>query len=204
MMACELIIKDLQNLALVNARGARPHLYVAPAYAFPLMFQNCSNLTIEGMRIGHFPQQGSCLGGVIALHQCRNVQIAATELYGCGNDQGIETIGGDAIDIEGCLIEKCNTGFATIDRTTNVSIRETTIRDNRVVDGIVLSNADGLTISGCRFERNVGWERGSEGRLIETNGSPNVIIENSTFVENGLRFDLEEEPNVRLRGNRFA
>jgi hypothetical protein len=199
----QLIIKDLENLSLVNAQGARPHVYVAPAYAFPLMFQNCSNVTIEGLRIGHFPEEGSCVGGVVALHGCRNVQIVDTELYGCGT-VGLEIADGDVIYVDGCVIEKCNTGFARIDRTTNVSIRETIIRDNKVVDGIVMSNADGVTISGCTFERNVSWERRSEGRLIETNGSPNVVIENSTFVENGLRFDLDQEPNVRLQGNRFA
>lgn len=199
----QLIIKDLENLALVNAQGVRPHVFVAPEYAFPLMFRNCRNLTVEGMRIGHFPQEGYCLGGVIALHGCRNVQIVDTELYGCGT-VGIEIVDGDAVYVEGCVIETCNTGFVTIDKTTNVSIRETIIRDNKAVDGIVMSNADGVTISGCTFERNVSWDPESEGRLIETNGSPNVVVENSTFVENGLRFDLDQEPNVRLRGNRFA
>jgi TIR domain-containing protein/parallel beta helix pectate lyase-like protein len=199
----QLIIKDLENVALVNAQGARPHLHVSPAYAFPLMFRHCSGVTIEGLRIGHFPQEGSCVGGVIALHDCRNVQIVDTELYGCGT-VGLEIVGGDAIYVERCVIEKCNTGFATIDKATNVSMRETIVRDNKAVDGIVMSNADGVTISGCTFERNVSWDHESEGRLIETNGSPNVVIENSTFVENGLRFDLEQEPNVRLQGNRFA
>jgi hypothetical protein len=199
----QLIIKDLENLTLVNAQGARPHVYVAPAYAFPLMFRNCSNVTIEGMRVGHFPQEGSCLGGVIALHGCQNVQIVDTELYGCGT-VGIEIVDGDSICVEGCVIEKCNTGFAMIDKTTNVSIRETIMRDNAVVDGIVMIDADSVTISGCTFERNVSWDPGSEGRLIETNGSPNVVIENSSFAENGLRFDLDQEPNVRLQGNRFA
>jgi len=199
----QLIVNNLENLTLVSAQGARPHIYVAPEYAFPLMFRNCRNVTIEGMRIGHFPQEGSCLGGVIALHGCQNVQVVDTELYGCGT-VGIEIVDGDAIAVEGCVIEKCNTGFANITKTTNVSIRETIIRDNMVVDGIVLSNADGVTISDCTFERNVSWEGQPQGRLIETNGSPNVVIENSTFVENGLRFDLDQEPNVRLRGNRFV
>jgi hypothetical protein len=67
-----------------------------------------------------------------------------------------------------------------------------------------MSNADGVTISGCTFERNVGWSRQFGGRLIETNGSPNVVVENSTFAENELRFDLELEPNIRLQGNRFS
>jgi hypothetical protein len=199
----QLIINDLENLTLANAQGARPHVYVAPQYAFPLMFRNCRNVTIEGMRVGHFPEEGSCLGGVIALHGCKNVQIVDSELYGCGT-VGIEVVDGDAIYMERCVIEKCNTGFATISKTTNISIRETIIRDNKAVDGIVMSNADGVTISGCTFERNASWDQESEGRLIETNGSPNVVIENSIFVENGLRFDLDQEPNVRLRGNRFA
>ncbi len=199
----QLIIKGLENLTLVNAHGARPHVYVAPAYAFPLMFQNCSGVKIEGLRVGHFPKEGYCQGGVVALHGCRNVQIVDTELYGCGT-VGIEIVDGDAIYVEGCVIEKCNTGFATIHKTTNVSIRETIVRDNKVVDGIVMSNADGVTISGCTFERNVSWNGSPEGRLIETNGSPNVVIENSDFVDNGLRFDLGQEPNVRLQGNRFA
>src|SRR5262249_595867 len=124
----QLIIKDLENLTLVNAQGARPHVYVAPAYAFPLMFRNCCNVTIEGMRIGHLPEEGSCVGGVIALHGCQNVQIVDTELYGCGT-VGIEIVDGDAIDLEGCVIEKCNTGFVTIHGATNVSIRETIVRD---------------------------------------------------------------------------
>jgi hypothetical protein len=199
----QLIVKDLENLTLASAPGARPHVYVAPAYAFPLMFRNCIDVTIEGLRIGHFPEEGSCIGGVIALHGCRNVQIVDTRMYGCGT-VGVEIADGDTIYLEGCVIEKCNTGFVSIDRTNNVSIRETIFRDNKAVDGIVMSGADGVTISGCTFERNVGWDDGPPGRLIETNGSPNVVIENSVFSENALRFDLDQEPNIRLRGNRFA
>jgi hypothetical protein len=105
---------------------------------------------------------------------------------------------------EGCVIENCNTGFATIRNATNVTVRETIFRDNKVASGIALSEADGVTISGCTLERNVPWEFEPQGRLIEVNASTNVVIENPTFTQNALQFDLEEEANIRLYGIGFA
>ncbi len=205
----QLIINNLDNLTIANAQHAQPHVFVSPRYSFPLMFKNCKHLTIDGLRVGHSPQDGECQGGVVALHGCQNVRLVNTEMYGCGT-VGVEIDGGDTLSIDNCIIEKCNTGFATIRGATNVSIRDTVIRDNKVYFGLSLRDADGITISNCTIERNTTSEgffvqdSSPQAQILESAGSTNIVIEHSTIAANTMRLDLDKEPNIRMRGNRIV
>ena len=68
----ELIITGVSNLTI---RGAgEDHtvnvLSAVPRYAYVVMFENCSNIHVKGLTVGHTEEPGSCRGGVLGFRRC--------------------------------------------------------------------------------------------------------------------------------------
>lgn len=67
----ELIITGVSNLTI---RGAgEDHtvnvLSAVPRYAYVVMFENCSNIHVKGLTVGHTKEPGSCRGGVLGFQK---------------------------------------------------------------------------------------------------------------------------------------
>lgn len=78
-------IKNVKNLAIVGPYSSRfaVNIMTNPRYADVLGFENCKNLYIANMSVGH-TDTGNCVGSVVMLNNCENVVIDNCDLYGCG------------------------------------------------------------------------------------------------------------------------
>ena len=79
----EIVVTDCDGLTLRGA-GEGVHLHLEPRYADVLSFENCRDLTLANLTLGHTPERGSCEGSVVALTDCANVTVDNADLYGCG------------------------------------------------------------------------------------------------------------------------
>ena len=62
---------------------ADTEIVVEPRYADVLKFEDCSDLTLARLTLGH-TETGECVGSVLHLEDCRNVVLRDVDLYGCG------------------------------------------------------------------------------------------------------------------------
>ena len=95
----ELVIQNLSNLTV---RGSGENatdkvLSCVPRYADVLTFENCSNIYVTHITLGHTQEPGSCMGGVLHFQNCQNVLAEDCDLYGCGT-MGIN--GDNSLDIQ--------------------------------------------------------------------------------------------------------
>lgn len=129
----ELIINGVSNLTI---RGAgEDHavnvLSAVPRYAYVVMFENCSNIHVNGLTVGHTEEPGSCRGGVLGFRNCQDILVEDCGLYGCGtvgvmgensknmqivnNDiyecsvAGAEFTNCDDVNVDGCIIRDIGT-----------------------------------------------------------------------------------------------
>ena len=129
----ELIINGVSNLTI---RGAgEDHavnvLSAVPRYAYVVMFENCSNIHVKGLTVGHTEEPGSCRGGVLGFRNCQDILVEDCGLYGCGtvgvmgensknmqivnNDiyecsvAGAEFTNCDDVNVDGCIIRDIGT-----------------------------------------------------------------------------------------------
>ena len=107
---CEIVIKDLSNLKI---RGAGDYsdteLVVEPRYASVLYFENCTNVDIAKLTLGH-TDTGSCVGNVIDFDSCRKMNVDSCDLYGCGV-YGIGAFAGSGdLHIDNTIIRSCEYG----------------------------------------------------------------------------------------------
>ena len=54
-----------------------------PRYAQVLNFEECHDLTLSGLTMGH-TETGACSGDVLDFYGCRNINLSAMDIYGCG------------------------------------------------------------------------------------------------------------------------
>lgn len=81
----EAVIKGVDNLTITgqSADVTETELVIEPRYADVFRFENCSNLKVSNLTLGH-TDTGECAGNVITLSACENVELRNDDLYGCG------------------------------------------------------------------------------------------------------------------------
>ena len=107
----EIVIKGVKGLSIRAASGdiAATELIVSPRYAAVLNFEDCDQLSLTGLTMGH-TEQGYCAGNVINLSYCRGVVLDRLDLYGCGvYGLGLENGSGD-VRISNSTIRDCSQG----------------------------------------------------------------------------------------------
>ena len=67
----------------VPGKNVETSIVVDPRYAAIFTFNNCSNITIADLELGH-TEQGQCVGNVCDFYQTKGIVFANTDIYGCG------------------------------------------------------------------------------------------------------------------------
>ena len=126
----ELVIQNLSNLTV---RGSGENatdkvLSCVPRYADVLTFENCSNIYVTHITLGHTQEPGSCMGGVLHFQNCQSVLAEDCDLYGCGtwgvwgeNSLGLQVINN--------LIHDCSYGGVNFYTCQNVRVDGNTFRN---------------------------------------------------------------------------
>lgn len=122
-------IHDLHDLALVSL-GPGPALIIQPdSYAPALSFRNVEDLALYNLAIGHRPEQGWCVGGVIRVIEGKNVLIAGSTLFGSGTE-GLSLVTVDTLTLRDSVITDCSEQFSTISNSRNVVYERVEIAGN--------------------------------------------------------------------------
>lgn len=107
----QLFIGDVRNFHIVGGE-----IVTQPRYANVLNLLSCADITLENVRLGHTPEQGICMGGVMYLNQSENILLEGCDLYGCGT-LGIETMNVRNLQVQNTLIHDCSSGAALLQLT---------------------------------------------------------------------------------------
>lgn len=101
-------VKGVKNLAIVGQYSSRfaVNIMTDPRYADVLCFDDCENLLLANMSVGH-TDTGDCTGSVVALYNCENVTIDNCDLYGCGVE-GISAYGIRNLNVTDTHVRDCS------------------------------------------------------------------------------------------------
>ena len=126
----ELIITGVSNLTI---RGAgEDHtvnvLSAVPRYAYVVMFENCSNIHVKGLTVGHTEEPGSCRGGVLGFRNSQDILIENCGLFGCGTI-GVMGESSKNMQIINNDIYECSVAGVEFTNCDDVNVDGNTIRD---------------------------------------------------------------------------
>lgn len=148
----ELIIQNVTNLTVRGSGEERTDkvLSCVPRYADVLTFENCSNIYVTHITLGHTQEPSQCAGGVLHFINSQDILVEDCDLYGCG------TLGVDA------------------DNSLNIQVINNLIHDCSY-GGVQFSNCQNVRVDGNTF-RNLGDEYGP-GNVIRTSDCGNITID---------------------------
>ena len=210
----QLTIQNVDMLTIWGEGRENTQLVHTSRYANVLVFQNCSNMTLEAFTGGH-TDGGECAGGVIHLKGCEEILLHDLGLYGCGTtgvrvdscknvavhyseiyDCSYNAVQADNTD--GLLVENCDIHHLGADQygareifwlnqCTDVNIRQCNIADNRVLQLLDCQPAAGIELRETVFARN----RVQHTVFALTGGG--LVMEDCNFLDNEIRgwFDTE-------------
>lgn len=202
----EVLIKNVSNLTLQADSGSKVSLLIDPRYANVLSFNNCSNINISGLTAGHYPDKGSCVGGVFKFEDSSNIQINNSDLYGCGIE-GLTLNSVKNFQFINSTIRDCSYGVMTINKSSNLSFSNSTFKDNKELYAFNISESD-LTFDKCTISNNeiIGDYSGQylfDMDLYSTVKITDSAIENNTakYLTNGDQSFIYK--NTTFKGNTF-
>lgn len=123
----ELILQDLSNFTIRGSGQGRTDgaISAVPRYADVLTFENCANIYVANLTVGHTQEPGYCMGGVLHYINSQSILVENCDLYGCGT-MGVN--GDNSLDIQvyNCYIHDCSVSGVEFTECKNVRVDSTT------------------------------------------------------------------------------
>ena|GEM_PF-1905099 len=187
----ELIVAGMINLTI---EGPDPdetaNLQVKPRYSNVFRFENCENLELTNLNMGHI-DGATCSSGVVTINDCRGVTMRNTILYGCGevglylnntsdfamNNSTIHQCSERALMIDAyngnstgpvfnnCSFVNCANGIMVGEGTTGTIFNNCTFTDNK---GTLFWLESPIVLNNCEVEHH--YSDDSDNQFITRNG----------------------------------
>ena len=164
-----LVLEKVENLS-IRGEGNRPlRLLSEPTHDFVITLEQCKDISIINLEMGHSPKQGECEGGVIRLNKCENILVQQCRMFGCGTE-GIQCNETRNLRCEDSDIYDCNDYIFTVHRSSKI------------------------TYSGCHF-----YDVSAYRELISIDAATReVLLENCVIYNNtGVLFDVRSSLTLK-------
>lgn len=125
-----LVVQNVSNLTVRGSGDAATDrvLSAVPRYAYVLTFENCSNIYVTHITVGHTQEQSQCAGGVLHFVSSQDILVEDCDLYGCGT-LGVDADNSLNIQVINNLIHDCSYGGVQFSNCQNVRVDGNTFRD---------------------------------------------------------------------------
>ena len=155
----ELLIAGMIDLTIEGSGDKPVELQVTPRYTNVLKFQNCENLILTNLKLGH-TDGGTCSSGVLTITDCRTATINNCDLYGCG-EVGLYINNCSDVQMNKSIIHDCDERALCIDMdnrgSKNLTFNNSTI--TRCRSGVMVSEeAQNVVFNNCTIKDNTGGE----------------------------------------------
>ena len=93
-----------------------------------LTFENCANIYVTHITVGHTQEPSQCAGGVLHFINSQDILVEDCDLYGCGT-LGVDADNSLNIQVINNLIHDCSYGGVEFSNCQNVRVDGNTFRD---------------------------------------------------------------------------
>ena len=204
-----LSIRQVNNLIIEGAGGGKTHLVTENGWIPVITLQDCEQVSIQGLRLGHDVEKGYCSGSVLSVNASRKVTSQNNILYGSGT-LGYEIYEtSDFVSTNNEILE-CTNGIMYLSGGSNVTFSGDTYHYNESYSEFIgLHSMKNVTFSDCVFDDNTG--QAESQRMFSMSESNGIRIEDCSFSSNTPGLFVETDGDVGwemgynvFSGNGFA
>jgi hypothetical protein len=176
-----LTIRNLEGLKIVG-RDAKPaHLIVHPRYVYVLNFENCKDVELAHLVLGHSPDEGYCDSGVLGATDCQRIHITDCDLFGCGTE-GLTLKKVRSFTMDGSVVRDCSFGILTAEGCTDLRFSQTRFTGNREFYGVTLHDTEKVLFDKCIFSGNSAGEA-----LFTAISCTGIVVRECIFTDNRFK-----------------
>ncbi len=185
-------IRNVNNLTIRGVSFKETSLVVNPRYVFVLNFENCTNLNLSKLTLGHTPEKGACTSGVIGAKNCSNVSIDNCDLFGCGTE-GLTLEAVHTFNFSNSIIRDCSYGIMTITSCKDVSFDNAQFIRNKEYWGVQIRDTKAVDFEGCVFNQNR-----IAASLFDIVSSSEISVKKSTLDLNNVKNLSNNTASLRI------
>ena len=127
----EAVVQNVDGL-IIRGQSAdlKQELVIEPRYGTVLTFENCANVKLENLTLGH-TDGGVCSGNVLNLDGVKNMELRNLDLYGCG-EVAMECWGGTGgLTVYDSILHDCSTApLSLFECDGDISFYDCTLTDS--------------------------------------------------------------------------
>jgi hypothetical protein len=174
-----IVIRNIENVRIQGSSDGLTRLLVSPQYSNTLNFENCTNLVLENLTLGHSPELGSCIGGVIRLTNCTNITIINSDIFGSGTE-GLTIRHVTGLKVVKCVIRDCTYGILSIEDSSDIDLSDCVFQSNKEFYGIGICTSKDIRFSECQIINNTATAES----LIAVTSSAKVLFSGGAISGN--------------------
>lgn len=190
-------IRKVEKLRLVGAGEKPSGLTVRPRDAFVLNFEDCKDIILENLVLGHAPELGECDSGVLGAKRCTGLKIRKCDLFGCGTE-GLTLKSVEDFSFDDSVIRDCTYGIMTINGSKRLSFSGSKFTNNKEFWGVNFEDSRAVTFVNCVFKNNVAREP-----LFKTLSSSEIQVKGGEIADNttkGLTSNADAVKFEKVKG----
>lgn len=195
----ELHISGLQNLQIVGAGKHLTHIRTYAAFGNVIVFKDCQNIRISGLKAGHWPDKGNCEGGVFWFQRCTQVALDHVLLYGSGIE-GVTLNDCRQFSASNSIIEECSQSIMSLSGSQDAIFRNCIFRRNQLYSMVNLRDTSEVQFVHCAFEEN----QTEVSDFFEMDAGSKVLLQGGHFRANTCVHLARDSDQISLKQVIFA
>ncbi|MCX7023785.1 MAG: right-handed parallel beta-helix repeat-containing protein [Spirochaetes bacterium] len=148
----QLTIVGVKNLTIQGGEGVS--IVSVSSFVYPLAFEDCQDITVEGLTAGHESTEG-CMAGVVSVVSSSAVTLSSCDFYGSGSI-GLYVESSSEVNVVETAIHDCTNGAVSISGSGSVTFDTCNFYSNQAYPLIYVNESDYIHFSGCEMSGNEG------------------------------------------------
>lgn len=190
-------LRNVRNMSIVGAGQKPARLIVRPAYAFVLHFQDCENIELVNLVLGHAPERGACMNGVLGATSCTGLVVRKCDLFGCGTE-GLTLNKVQSLRFEDSIIRDCSYGILSITSCRDLRFERSRFAGNEQYWGMNFNDSRDILFEKCTVENNT-----ADDALLEVTSCSNIRFKEGAIRGNRARSLVARDDAVQFEGTAF-
>ncbi len=181
----ELVIENVEGLTIRGCGKGKTNLLTGTRFANVLHMQNCKDLTLADMTLGHTAQATACEGGVLMANRSSSITLDGLGLFGCGT-LGLQAYDSTQITMQDCEVYECSIGGVYLCQSSDVTINSCAFhslgKEQPVEYVFGIMGGENITVSNCMVSNNYVHQ------LIYGEPAGPATFRDSQFLSNDLSY----------------
>lgn len=190
------VIKNISNLTIEG----NAEIVTNDLYADVLKFENCNQVTLSGLTIGHVKalKEYECEGSVLRFDDSKDISVKKCNLFGCGAE-GIYADNTQGITVDNSKIYECTYSSIWLTGESQATVNNSSFYDSRHFSGFLRIDNSTISCNKCNINNIVAGEGAGFVDTFDFSDKPSTVSFTAcSFTDNVFDCITNDDGNKKI------